>query len=124
MGFKITRYDDSLFTSAEKKDEYLDNKENYSTIVWKNDPDGWWAAPFVTGHKYKIHWGQTGIDWEKLKVVISERWEEADNAVWLVSNHTDIRAKITSYDKTANIKYENDTIKGTDLSSTNTFASG
>jgi len=23
-----------------------------------------WAVPFVTGHKYKISWGYTGIDFD------------------------------------------------------------
>jgi len=48
----------------------------------------------VTGKKYKIHWGQTGIDFEKMTIYMSERWEEWDHPIYLVHNWTDIRAAI------------------------------
>jgi hypothetical protein len=91
--------------------------------MWKKDVDTW-ATPFVTGHKYKIHWGNTGIDFEGLTVVLSEKWEETDKALWLVHNYTDVRSNITLYDKSANITYENNTISGTDLSLPDTFTTG
>ena len=40
----------------------------------KLDPAHGWATPFVTGHKYKIHWGQTGLDYDQMTVDPSERW--------------------------------------------------
>jgi hypothetical protein len=125
MGFKILPYDDSLFTGftdTQKKD-YLDNSTNYGSLLWKKDLDTW-ATPFVTGHKYKIHWGQTGIDFETMTVVLSEKWEETDKALWLVHNYTDVRSNITVHDESLNITYENNTISGTDLSSPNTFTTG
>jgi len=125
MGFKILPYDDSLFTAmdATQKKEYLDNSTNYGSIMWKKDVDTW-ATPFITGHKYKIHWGQTGIDWEGLTVVLSEKWEETDNALWLVHNYTDVRSNITLHDVSANITYENNTLTSTDLSASNTLTTG
>jgi len=33
-----------------------------------------WAVPFVTGHKYKISWGYTGLDFDQMQVDLSERW--------------------------------------------------
>lgn len=65
MGFRITPYDDSLFSdktgtlpSASEK-EYLLNKTKAGVIFFKDmqDPFNGWGTPFVTGHKYKIHWG-------------------------------------------------------------------
>ena len=60
----------------------------------KLDPANGWAVPFVTGHKYKIHFGMTGLDYEELTITASERWEEWDKGLYLVHNWTDIRAAI------------------------------
>jgi hypothetical protein len=32
------------------------------------------TGPFVLGHKYRIHWGQVGIDFEDMKVYVSEEY--------------------------------------------------
>lgn len=53
-----------------------------------------WALPFVTGHKYKIHWGFTGLDFEEMKVTLSERWRSTDKSIYLVHNFTDVREAI------------------------------
>lgn len=29
--------------------------------------------PYVTGHKYRVHWGE-GLDFEWMNVEVSERW--------------------------------------------------
>lgn len=68
MGFKILKYDDE-FIGAMDNDTlktYIDDRSNYGTIKFlpKIDPMNGWATPFVTGHKYKIHWGLTGLDFE------------------------------------------------------------
>lgn len=61
MGFKLLRYDDDLMGAMddESKKTYIDDTEKYGTIPWKakHTPVNGWATPFVTGHKYKIHWG-------------------------------------------------------------------
>lgn len=53
-----------------------------------------WATPFVTGHKYKISFGATGLDYEELIISNSERWEETDKDIYLVHNWTDVRQQI------------------------------
>lgn len=94
MGFKIIRYDDETITEyGGNKTEYLADKSNYGTILFKEklDPMNGWAVPFVTGHKYKIHFGMTGLDYEELIMTASERWEEWDKSLYLVHNWTDVR---------------------------------
>jgi len=59
MGFKVLRYDDSLISEYGNVTYLENNKTEHSTIIFKekSDPGNGWATPFVTGHKYKIHWG-------------------------------------------------------------------
>jgi len=48
----------------------------------------------VTGHKYKIHWGVwdfPGLDWEDLKIGITDRWAPLDDPIYFVHNYTDTR---------------------------------
>lgn len=52
-----------------------------------------WTAPFVTGHKYKIHWGKVGLDWTDIKLEISDQYKPEDKSIYLVHNFTDVRAK-------------------------------
>ena len=49
-----------------------------------------WSIPWVTGHKYKIHW-ENGIDFVNMKVEVSPRWEVADQPIFFVHNFTDVR---------------------------------
>jgi hypothetical protein len=75
MGFKILRYDDDI--RAEFGDNitaylggnmtnYTSIKEQHGSMIFKKskDPSNGWATPFVTGHKYKISFGMTGLDYE------------------------------------------------------------
>ena len=73
MGLKILRYDDDLLAGQEDLDAYLDDTANYGSIDFKElkDPSNGWATPFVTGHKYKLHWGQSGLDFESLIADVS-----------------------------------------------------
>ena len=47
---------------------YLDDVSNYGIVPWKKflDPTGW-AMPYVTGHRYRLHWG-VGLDFDSLTV--------------------------------------------------------
>lgn len=114
MEIRIIPYDDNLWTTDEEKQAYLDDKSKYGAIIWKKDYETW-AAPYVTGHKYKVHWGQAGIDWEQVQCRVEERWQETDKAIWMVHNHTDVRSNITVTDSTLGVLYANDSITGTDL---------
>lgn len=95
MGFKILRYDDSIINEYGNKTLYLKKKSNYGSILFKKslDPSNGWAVPFVTGHKYKIHFGMTGLDYEELIIDASERWEVDDKSIYFVHNWTDVRAE-------------------------------
>lgn len=52
-----------------------------------------WAMPYVTNHRYKIHW-RNGLDWEKMRITLSERWVPSDHNLGIVMNHTDVRVKV------------------------------
>jgi len=98
MGFKIMKNDDNLFAGMDEaaKTAHIKTKSNFSTIIFKPklDPVKGWATPFVTGHKYRIHFGMTGINFENLRVTSSERWEETDKNIHFTHNFTDVRAAI------------------------------
>jgi cell migration-inducing and hyaluronan-binding protein len=81
------------------KEEYMANAENYGTILWKEkqDPSNGWATPFVIGHKYKIHWGVTGLDFTGMTLDVSERYLEDDAGIYFVHNFTDTRAEMEVY---------------------------
>jgi hypothetical protein len=73
MGLKMLRWDDDVIGAMDNTtlEEYLVDRGNYGTKNWKYKPSKNWATPFVTGHKYKIHWGVTGIDFEKMSVTVA-----------------------------------------------------
>jgi hypothetical protein len=77
------------------RESYLDDKDNYSLVPFKlkQDPVNGHAMPFVTGHRYHIHW-QSGLDFTKMQVEVSERWEETDLDTYFVTNYTDYREAI------------------------------
>jgi len=96
---KILRYDDDLIDNMKAigtYDEYLLDRANYGSIFYKTklDPTDGWATPFVTGHKYKVHWGITGIDFTQMQLSLSERWTKDDKDIYFVHNFTDIREEI------------------------------
>ena len=65
--------------SADERDAYLESQNNYSLVPYKTkqDPDNGWAMPFVTGHRYRLHW-ESGLDFDKMYVWASEKWETTD----------------------------------------------
>jgi len=95
---------------AVNKEEYVGEKDNYTSYPWLKSG---WTVPFVTGHKYKISWGNNGLDWDAMKVTLSERWTESDQSIYFVHNFTDVREAFDV--KVNNLKiddppYLNDTI--------------
>ena len=60
----------------------------------KQDPGFGWAVAYVTGKKYKVSFGMTGVDYESMRMDLSEKWEETDKPIYLVHNWTDVRAAI------------------------------
>ena len=79
---RFIRYDDDFFgvMSNETQQEWLVTKSNYGQVNYKpkKDPANGWATPLVTGHKYKIHWGMTGLDFEGMSATLSRKWQETD----------------------------------------------
>ena len=115
MDMKILPIDDSIVGSMDNatKTDYFKNTINYSVVPFrpKIDPANAWAMPYVTGHKYKIHW-QYGLDFTQMQVSLSPHWKETDQDVYFVFNFTDVRAKYDFLTGGDNIK--NETIKSTD----------
>ena len=68
MGLKFLKYDDDVIAAMDNDtfNAYIEDRNNYGTIEFKpkQDPMNGWATPFVTGHKYKFHFGLTGLDFE------------------------------------------------------------
>jgi hypothetical protein len=98
MYFYVLRYDDDMWLEnggPHNKTEYVLNKTNYAEIEFKDrkNPGNSWATPFVTGHKYKIHWAKTGIDFESIRADLSPNWKQNDSSIYFVHNYTDVRAK-------------------------------
>jgi hypothetical protein len=52
-----------------------------------------WTMPYVTGHRYRIHWGENN-DFEMMNIEISERWTPNDLNLHFMTNFTDVRASI------------------------------
>ena len=78
MPLKIAPYDNALVASLRASNEleaYLDSNDNYSQVPFKQklNPSQGWAMPYVTGHKYRLHW-QRGLDFELMRMEVSERW--------------------------------------------------
>ena len=95
MGFRILQWDDDLINamSPEELTSYIDDKPGYGMAYFKEklDPVETWTIGYVTGHKYKIHWGQTGLDWDTVSLRVSEMYEENDKPIYLVHNYTESR---------------------------------
>ena len=78
MRMKITqldRADESSMNSANTLESYLESDSNYSLVPFKDklDPNSAWAMPYVTNHRYRIHW-ESGLDFDQMKMEVSERW--------------------------------------------------
>lgn len=96
---KILRYDNIVVNEKKSQNifqEWLDEEDNYSVvkIIHGDRPSGGaWAIPFVTDHKYRIHWAE-GLDFTQMKMELSELWAETDQRVTINMNFTDVREAI------------------------------
>jgi hypothetical protein len=116
MGMKFLRYDDAEYGDLYKDattnftPPYLFNQTNWGTNPWKEkkSPGNSNTVAIVTGHKYRVSWGKTGLDFENLNAGLDEHWLETDKSVYFVHNFTDVRAKIEI--KLDGQLIENDTI--------------
>jgi hypothetical protein len=95
MEMKITKFeatDEAAMKANGTLEAYLDNNDNYSQVIWKEKlkPMNGWAIPFVTNHRYRIHWRQ-GLDFERMKFEVSENWESTDHKIMINMNFTETR---------------------------------
>jgi len=94
---KILNYDDDIMpTDEDELEEYLKDNSRYGRLPFRDqkDPSSSWAYPFITGHKYKAHWGAVGIDFTGMKLEMSERWRNSDKPIFMVHNFTNQRHAI------------------------------
>lgn len=82
--------------TADEQTAYEEDKSNYGHYWWKEkkDPNASWPLSLVTGKKYKIHW-QEGLDFERMKYKVSEKWTVDDPDIVFVHNFTDVRENVT-----------------------------
>jgi hypothetical protein len=66
MVMRIINWDDDVLAAQSDIEAYKLDGSNYGQIEFKpkTNPASSWTFGLVTGHKYKIHWGNTGIDFE------------------------------------------------------------
>lgn len=96
MSQKILKYDDSVLNAQPNVTEYILDKNQYTNNIMKEKkkPSNAWTAAYVTGKKYRFHFGQTGLNFEDLKIEVSERWEEWDKDIEFFHNFSDVRVAI------------------------------
>ena len=69
--------------------------------------------PFVTGHKYRLHW-ESGLDFDKMQVEISERWKPTDLDTFFVFNYTESREAVNftnNYGNKPSVQIANGTLE-------------
>lgn len=112
MGFRIKSWDDEIILGMtdEELTAYVDNKTDYGMAYFKESlkPMNSWTIGYVTGYKYKIHWGQTGLDWDSMSMYVTETYETTDLPIYFVHNHTEARELISL--KVDGVEMPNDTI--------------
>lgn len=100
QSMKILKYDDDYIVPWIGKriiKPYLDDITKYSIVSYMDNlspKQKGWNIPFVTGHKYKIHWGDHGEDFTQLQISVPEQWKEDDKDVRLVHNFTSVKEKL------------------------------
>lgn len=70
---KIIQFDQSILDAAEDLTVYMNDDLNYSKVAYKTkqNPSDGWAVPFVTGHRYRVHWGDIGLDFDRMRFDLS-----------------------------------------------------
>jgi len=102
QAIKIMRYDDTItapFHDAIRTNvttPYLVDTANWGTGPWKEKKNPAFAntISIVTGHKYRFHFGKTGINFEDLSIKIDRNFEADDKDIYMVHNFSDVRAAI------------------------------
>lgn len=76
-------------------DAFIADTSNRSEIFWKEKlkPNNGWAVPYVTGHRYRVTWAND-LDYTRMNVQVSERWQPADKEVIFMLPFVDAREAI------------------------------
>jgi hypothetical protein len=93
---KIMQWDSNILEQYESNmSGYLEDLSKYTIVAEKDlrDPNNGYTAVFATGHTYKYHYG-TILNFDAMKVELSERWQPSDKDVFLYHNFTDKRVYI------------------------------
>ena len=57
--------------TADELQAYIEDHNNYGSINWHKYG---WGIPFVTNHKYKIHFGLIGTNFEEMDLMIPQHY--------------------------------------------------
>jgi len=82
MRLKVARFDaadEATMTTAGTIQTYLDDEANYGIVPFKDKqlPSSSWTVPYVTNHRYRLHW-EAGLDFDSMKIEVSDRWQPTD----------------------------------------------
>lgn len=102
MPMNILKFDYATvnaFSTPDAKLAYINDKTQYSDIFFKEKlkPMNGWAVPFVTGHRYRVSWANN-LDFTRMNIQLSERWEPSDKAVQFNIPFIDAREAINVTD--------------------------
>jgi hypothetical protein len=97
-GLYVLKYDDSI-TSAMNETQlaaYVKSSSNWDVMNWKISGKPGYAntGVLVTGHKYRIKWGKTGLDFDSMSSEITEEWKQNDKSLYFVHRFVDRRDRI------------------------------
>jgi hypothetical protein len=95
-GLKYIPWDDELIDNMTEEEyyTYIDDEDNYGTVLWHKNG---WGVPFVTGHKYKIHFGKIGTNFEWLDIKIPTVYQPEDDSIYLTHNYSAWRDAINVF---------------------------
>mmetsp|Transcript_20886 Transcript_20886/g.32275 ORF Transcript_20886/g.32275 Transcript_20886/m.32275 type:complete len:95 (+) Transcript_20886:1292-1576(+) len=89
----VLPYDDSIIggMTSDELASYEADWDNYGILEYQKvgDPGKDTVPPLLTGHKYKIHWSDVGVDFESMRVLPSQNFEVDDAPIYIIHNFTD-----------------------------------
>jgi len=91
----VAPYDEDQIAGKNETElaDYLKDTSILGNVQWlkKQAPSKTWVAPFLTGHRYHLRWGARGLDFTRMRLTMSQRWETTDKPVYFYHNHIDVR---------------------------------
>jgi len=111
MSMKVLKYDNDQLAAQGNVTAHLLDKTAWTEIIIKDSgsPSNSWTGVYVTGHRYRFHFGETGLNFENLEIEVSERWEPTDKEIQFFHNFSDVRVAINV--TVDGVQVNNDTLK-------------